>query len=210
MPSHRRLQRIKSRQPSSLSSAFGPALRSSCLAPNFDLSTRVEASYPGLRFCRVNSMRIFPRLAVLLCLVFFASLATYAQTGASATEQQLFSLVNRARQQQNLPALRWNETLAATARRHAAVMAQHGVAEHVFAGEPTLASRATQAGLRFSWLAENVAQSAGIEAIHAEFQKSPNHRANMLDSGMDSIGIGVVERGGGSLPWKISARQSEE
>ncbi|MGO8794766.1 MAG: CAP domain-containing protein [Candidatus Sulfotelmatobacter sp.] len=141
-------------------------------------------------------MRIFLRLALLVCLLFSLSAATCAQTGASAREQQLFSLVNQMRQDRRLPALRWNEALAVAARRHAAVMAEHGVVEHVFAGEPTLASRAAQTGLRFSWLAENVAQSATIENIHAEFRKSPNHRANILDSDMDSIGIGVVERGG--------------
>ena len=141
-------------------------------------------------------MRIFSRLTVFLCVSLLLSLALPAQTGANGSEQQLFSLVNRARREQGLPVLRWNEALAAAARRHAAVMAQHGVADHIFAGEPTLASRATQAGLHFSWLAENVAQGPGIEGIHAEFQRSPNHRANMLDSDMDSIGIGVVERSG--------------
>ena len=34
------------------------------------------------------------------------------------------------------------------------------------------------------------------ETIQSEFLKSPNHRANMLDSDMDSIGVGVVERRG--------------
>ena len=35
-----------------------------------------------------------------------------------------------------------------------------------------------------------------MEAIAAEFMSSPKHRANILDSDMDSVGIGVVERGG--------------
>lgn len=141
-------------------------------------------------------MRIFPQLAALLCLLFSVSSVALGQAGASAGERRLFSLVNRDRQAQRLPALLWNESLAAAARRHAAVMAQHGAAEHVFSGEPTLATRVTQAGLHFSWLAENVAQGGAIEAIHTGFEKSVNHRANMLDSDMDSIGIGVVERGG--------------
>lgn len=141
-------------------------------------------------------MRVFPQLAVLLCVLVSASTPTPAQSAANAGEQRLLSMVNRARQEQNLPSLHWNEALAAAARRHAAVMAQHGVAEHVFSGEPALATRVAQTGLHFSWLAENVAQGSGIEAIHGEFQKSPNHRANMLDSDMDSVGIGVVERGG--------------
>jgi uncharacterized protein YkwD len=119
-----------------------------------------------------------------------------APVEGSAAEMQLYAAVNRARRAQGLPALRWNEALAAAARRHVHLMAQHGAAEHGFAGEPGLASRVTQAGGHFVWLAENVGRGAGVGAIEAEFLRSANHRANILDSDMDSIGVGVVERGG--------------
>jgi uncharacterized protein YkwD len=76
------------------------------------------------------------------------------------------------------------------------LMAQHGSAEHGYAGEPNLASRAKQAGAHFVWLAENVIQGPAVEVVQEEFLKSTNHRANILDSDMDSIGAGVVERGG--------------
>lgn len=123
-------------------------------------------------------------------------LAGQAQTGASAAEQQLFAGVNRARKAQGLAGLKWDEALAAAARRHAALMAQHNSAEHGYAGEPSLASRATQAEAHFVWLAENVIEGVGVQAIQEEFLKSPNHRANILDTDMNSIGVGVVERGG--------------
>ena len=32
--------------------------------------------------------------------------------------------------------------------------------------------------------------------IHTEFVKSPNHRANILDSDMNVMGVGIVERNG--------------
>jgi uncharacterized protein YkwD len=136
------------------------------------------------------------RVAAFLLVALCAFSATRAQTGAGAGELQLFAAVNRARKAQGLPALHWNEALAKAARRHAGVMAQHGAAEHGFAGEPGLASRVTQAGAHFVWLAENVGRGAGLDVIEAEFLRSPNHRANILDSDMDSIGVGVVERGG--------------
>jgi uncharacterized protein YkwD len=141
-------------------------------------------------------MRIMIRLSALVMVAISAILAAQAQTSASAAEQQLFAGVNRARRAQGLPGLRWDEALAAAARRHAGLMAQHGSAEHGYAGEPNLASRVTQAGAHFVWLAENVIQGRGVEVIEDEFLKSPNHRANILDSDMDSIGVGVVERGG--------------
>jgi len=136
------------------------------------------------------------RLAALAMVAVPVILAAQAPTSASAAEQQLFASVNRTRRAQGLPSLKWNEALAGAARRHAALMAQHGSAQHGFSGEPSLASRVMQAGVRFVWVAENVIQGASAQDIHEEFMKSANHRANILDSDMDSIGVGVVERGG--------------
>ena len=111
----------------------------------------------------------------------------------------MFNSVNRARQEQGLAPLRWSEALATAARRHAGAMAKRGEAEHGFAGEPGLASRVTQAGAHFVSLAENVAQGPGADAIQSEFLRSANHRANLLDADMDSIGVGVVVARGGQL-----------
>jgi uncharacterized protein YkwD len=140
-------------------------------------------------------MRIVIGLAVLVMSASVIMIAQ-AQPAASASEQQLLGSVNQTRRAQALPDLKWNETLALAARRHAALMAQHGSAEHGYAGEPTLASRVTKAGGHFVWLAENVMQGMSAEGIQEGFLKSANHRANMLDSDMDSIGVGVVEHGG--------------
>jgi uncharacterized protein YkwD len=144
---------------------------------------------------REIEMRTMTRAAILIG-VLAAIVTTEAQNGASTAEMQSFTLVNRTRRAEGLPALKWNDSLAAAARRHAGQMAQHGSAEHGFAGEPGLAARVTRAGVRFVSLSENVAQGPGVTAIQAEFLNSPNHRANMLDSNMDSVGIGIVRRGG--------------
>jgi uncharacterized protein YkwD len=140
-------------------------------------------------------MRVVIALAAFLMVE--ASAIVMAQvTGASAAEQQLFAEANRARRAEGLAELKWDEALAAAARRHAGVMAQHGSAEHGFAGEPNLASRASKAGARFVYLAENVIKGTSAKNIQAEFLKSSRHRANMVDTDMDSIGVGVLERGG--------------
>jgi uncharacterized protein YkwD len=141
-------------------------------------------------------MRIAIRLAVLVMMGSSVILAAQTQPAASAAEQQLLGSVNQTRRAQAFPDLKWNETLAVAARRLAALMSEHGSAEHGYAGEPTLASRVTKAGGHFVWLAENVMQGTSAEGIQEGFLKSANHRANMVDSDMDSIGVGVVERGG--------------
>jgi uncharacterized protein YkwD len=73
--------------------------------------------------------------------------------------------------------------------------AQHSVA-HTLPGEPSLPGRATRAGAHFSWLSENVVTATDAAGAHTAFMHSPNHRGNILDSDMDSVGIGLAERGG--------------
>ncbi len=140
-------------------------------------------------------MRIRTRLAagmvgIMLCW------SAYSQTPVSQAERELFASVNQARRAQGLAPLRWDDALAAAARRHAEVMAKRGSAQHGFEGEPSLSSRVKQAGARFSWLSENVTQGPTPRFIHSQFMNSPPHRANILDRDMDSIGVGVAERGG--------------
>lgn len=120
----------------------------------------------------------------------------HAQTAASRAERELFASVNQARRAQGLEPLQWDESLAAAARRHAEVMAEHGQVQHGFEGEPSLSARARQAGAHFTWLSENVMQGPTAEFIHAQFMKSPAHRANILDHDMNSVGIGVAEQHG--------------
>ena len=115
---------------------------------------------------------------------------------ATRAEKELFAAVNEARRNQGMAPLRWSDSLAAAARRHAAAMAEHREAQHGFEGEPSLAERVKQAGAHFVWLSENVTQGPKPEFIHTQFMHSSGHRANILDADMNSIGVGVVEQGG--------------
>src|SRR5580700_2063775 len=82
----------------------------------------------------------------------------YGQTSmlTSRAERELFASINQTRRGLGLSLLRWDESLATAARRHAVVMAEHGSAQHGFPGEPSLSTRAKQAGAHFGWLSENV------------------------------------------------------
>ena len=139
-------------------------------------------------------MRIRTRLAAMVGIMLCRP--TYGQTPTLRAERELFASVNQARRAQGLTPLRWDESLATAARRHAEVMAEHGSAQHGFEGEPSLSARVKQARAHFSWLSENVTQGPTARFIHSQFMNSGPHRANILDREMDSIGVGVVERGG--------------
>jgi uncharacterized protein YkwD len=75
-------------------------------------------------------------------------------------------------------------------------MAEQGTISHQLPGEPNLLSRAKAAGAQFSWISENLDEGQNATAIHQSFVRSPQHRANILDSDMDSVGIGLAERNG--------------
>jgi uncharacterized protein YkwD len=141
-------------------------------------------------------MRLGIRLATAIAIGMMACAAAFAETDVVRVERELLVSVNQARHSQGLSPLRWSSSLATAARHHAAVMAEHGTAQHSFLDEPELSDRAKQAGAHFSSLSENVTQGPTAEFVHSQFMNSPPHRSNILDSDMDSIGIGVVEKRG--------------
>jgi uncharacterized protein YkwD len=118
------------------------------------------------------------------------------RSSAMLAEKELLLAVNQSRREYGMAPLHWSESLADAARRHAAMMAKHGEAEHTFEGEPSLLTRVKQTGVHFGWLSENVTEGPSAQFIHSQFMKSPKHRGNILDTDMNSVGIGVVERGG--------------
>ena len=142
-------------------------------------------------------MRTLSRIAFLpvICLVLFAAVGV-AQNKAARPERELFEATNRERLAHGLPALQWNDALAVAARKHASEMAHKEELSHQFPGEPNLPSRVKKAGAHFVWLSENVALGSNPSVIHAAFVKSPSHRANILDTDMNVMGVGIVERNG--------------
>jgi uncharacterized protein YkwD len=119
-----------------------------------------------------------------------------APPGPSTEERYLFDAVNRERAETHLPALRWDAALAEAARLHAERMARQHRFAHQLPGEPSLSQRAGQAGAHFSRIAENIAIGAESEEIHDGWMQSPGHRANILNAGFTSLGVGTFKSQG--------------
>jgi hypothetical protein len=139
-------------------------------------------------------MRSIYHPAVLLLLL-IAPLASPAQRPPAGPEDSLFNSANRERASRGLPALRWDDTLAAAARDHAQLMARSNALSHQFPGEPSLKDRTRQAGAHYSVIAENVAEGPSPGVIHSQWMNSAPHRANLLDPELNAIGIAVVRSG---------------
>src|SRR6202046_487756 len=138
-----------------------------------------------------NAMRI-PKWFLMMALGALA-LPALAQQPA---EQQVMDLANQDRAQQGLAPLKWDPALAQAAAEHAQLMAQQPALSHQYPGEPDLVARTGAAGAHFRSIAENVALAPTPQALEQEWMHSAPHRANILNPTMNTIGIGLVRRGG--------------
>lgn len=119
-----------------------------------------------------------------------------AQAQRSVAEQYLFQAANAERRARGLAPLRWDDTLYRAAWTHAREMATRESISHQYAGEPELAERAQTAGVRFSVVAENVAEAPNAVLIHRGWMQSEHHRDNLLDPRLDRVAISVLQRRG--------------
>jgi len=144
-----------------------------------------------LRICR----NYLTCASLTLVLVFVLGHALIAQQKISDTERDLFNSLNRERAARRLSILKWDEGLSRAARKHAELMAEENIVVHQLPGEPDLITRAQDAGASFSHITENIGKSVDAGQFHEGWMHSPGHRANILDEGIDSVGIAVVEAG---------------
>ena len=148
----------------------------------------------------------------VLCAVFLAStpglpfLSEPAATTADSLrriEQQIHQEVNRVREAAHLPALKWNEPLAAEARRHARNLATRRFFAHDDPTRGDLASRLDKSGIEWMRCAENLYEQGGnnnpAQGAVKAWLNSPGHRKNMLDSMLTDSGVGVALQRNGTL-----------
>lgn len=109
--------------------------------------------------------------------------------------RHIAELTNGDRAAHGLPTLRWDGSLAAAAQVHAERMAAEGYLSHQYPGEAELGARAERAGAHFREIAENIATGYSDAQVEQEWMHSAPHRRNILDPGLNAIGVGVVARG---------------
>ncbi|HWF03606.1 MAG TPA: CAP domain-containing protein [Candidatus Angelobacter sp.] len=118
-----------------------------------------------------------------------------AQPAWSEAEKQIFTQLNQARLENNLPALEWNDQAAKAARLHTQALLENGKLSHQFPAEPSVPERIGVTGVRFTFSAENVARTEYLEDVHPALMNSPGHRANILNPKYNAVGIGVGGEG---------------
>ena len=127
--------------------------------------------------------------------LFFVPASRSAQTQPrepNASERELFDLLNHERTANHLAELKREGALCKAARKHALLMLDLNTFEHQLPGEPGLEERLTNAGARFTYIAENIAIGKDPATIHSGWMHSPGHRANILSPRVTAVGIAVV------------------
>jgi uncharacterized protein YkwD len=118
------------------------------------------------------------------------------QTTAQKLASDLFERLNAERRARGLAALEWDGALAKVAADWSAQMARTGNFSHRDLG----AAGGLPGMAKFSALGENIAWVEGYpnmgSQLHVGWMRSEGHRANMLQRGFDSVGLGVVCSGG--------------
>jgi uncharacterized protein YkwD len=109
-------------------------------------------------------------------------------------ERELLILINRDRVAAGLDPVERDARLQAVARGHSREMARTGEVAHVSAKSGEAADRVRAAGVSPLpvFLAENVGRAFTTREVETAFMGSPGHRANILNSDMTHVGIGVA------------------
>lgn len=116
-------------------------------------------------------------------------------TGSADVESvraDLLRLLNETRRSEGLPELTCDARVDAVALAHSVDMDAHDFLGHQSPTTGTPADRVTAAGLHSGLVLENIGRDYTAAGIHRGLLASPGHRANLINSGVNTCGIGVV------------------
>ena len=131
--------------------------------------------------------RLCRAAAAVLTATLLLTLAPPASADTASDEARVLTLIQQTRSSVGAPTLRVDSALTSAARSWAAKMARDGTISHnVGIGSQVTASK----------LSENVGMGATVDSVHQNFLNSPGHRANMVDRGVNSVGVGVAYANG--------------
>ncbi len=131
--------------------------------------------------------------------------------GANGFEAEVFRLTNNLRAKARtcggtsmpkVSALKWNGTLAGTARAHSADMAARDYFSHTSLDGRTFSDRITQAGYQWRYASENIAAGYAAPAdVVNGWLTSAGHCKNIMSASATELGVGYVAGGGYGTYW---------
>lgn len=130
------------------------------------------------------------------------SSSSVSNSGYSAFQNEVVSLVNQERTSRGLGALSVDSALTKTATLKSQDMAKNNYFDHT---SPTYGSpfdMMKQFGITYRTAGENIAAGQTSPAqVMDGWMNSEGHRANILNSSFTKIGVGVAQNAGGRYYW---------
>lgn len=111
------------------------------------------------------------------------------------SESTMVSLVNKERVDRGLKRLIVDDKLRSIARFFSQDMLKRGYFSHYSPEGETVADRALAQEVDFLVIGENLAYAPTVELAHKGLMNSEGHRANILSTDYQRIGIGVIDGG---------------
>jgi uncharacterized protein YkwD len=150
---------------------------------------------------RLLARALLGALALLTSLVTTVTLAATLPTNQAQFVQQVIALVNVERQKAGLSPLTANAALTRAAQDYSVVLADGSCFGHSCGS--SLTDRLDQVGYtgRTAW-GENIASGYGTpDSVMTAWMNSAGHRANILNTDYQDIGVGLVTNTAGQLVW---------
>jgi hypothetical protein len=143
--------------------------------------------------------RSAPHLIRLVCSALSAALVltlvgpTSPASATTASDEATFlTLMNQERTRAGLPAMVSDSKLAGTSRSWSSTMGSQDRLYH----DPNLAAVAGSVEPAWRSVGENVGVGYSASSLHTAFMNSPGHRANVMSSKFNRVGIGVIYANG--------------
>ncbi len=127
---------------------------------------------------------------------------------SSASEADLVTLTNRARASAGLPSLKVDSTLTSVARWRSKDMIARDYFSHTIPGYGKVWDKLHAVGYCYKVAGENIGWNTypddiATSGIQQMFMNSAGHRANILGTGWDHIGVGAYKGPDGKKMWTV-------
>ena len=109
-----------------------------------------------------------------------------------------------------VPALRWNDQLQTAALGHSQDMADNSYFSHTSRDGRTFDQRIRSAGYVYRRASENIAWGQStVAAVMDAWLNSPGHRANIMSTGSQDIGVAAVRSSSAGIYWTMNMAQPQ-
>ena len=135
---------------------------------------------------------------------------TAGKLTVSEAEERIFELLNSARIRSGRPPLINHAKAAEVARAHSEDMRDNRFVAHISRRSGGVDDRMEKAGIRVSWLAENLGLAGTPDGVHEGLMESPGHRNTILSTQASHIGIGAAFDRDGDLLDNAGFSQADD